>query len=137
MVFSHAPRRPLCETHFEADVDHAFVVVGCVELRQVAVDHCHRQLSGGHHVDEVLGDDGVVVDRVDVYAAANLAVEIAQTRLVLRALDHVDVASHELCDIGHAPLSVGGLHEHLIGDVGGAAVEHVRLVFGRLWNLDG
>ena len=132
---AHRPRCTLRKTHGERDVDIA--EVGAVEAGNVAIHDGERNFPLRHHLDKVFGDKRVLADFVNVDAAANLVVEVEQTRLIFRACFHKDVLPHELRHVGDKAVARLALHEHLVSDILRAAMQHLILVFGCDGNLVG
>ena len=56
----------LIEMANEGDIDH------------IRVCHRKRNGTGSYHLNQVLGDDGVTVDRPDDYSSSKLVIEILQ-----------------------------------------------------------
>ena len=112
------------------------MIIGFAQLGEVAIGNSEREKTGGHHVHEVVVEQGVIFNGTDDDAASHLVVEVAQPGLMARAFDDGYLASHELGDVGDDTVA-GGLHKHLCGLVSGTAPQHLRLEFGRLGNFDG
>ena len=107
-----------------------------VDAGDVVVNYRKGDLAVRHHVDEVLGDEGVAVYDMDVYSSSEFLVQILQAVLVLGLRFHIDMLSYQFGHVGYQPpVLLLGLHEHLVREILRAAGEHSLAELGSDWHL--